>query len=618
MKKYLWLATIILFLSLVSTIYAQQLNEFQNLIIDTNLYGRLDASQSGKLAVNLSLFPKEDSRQQVLNLKTFPQAQLGDTISYSWYSDIAEFGWNASIKTNAFLQEIGHINFPVLINEYSEYKQPTEYIDINDAIIRKANELVSGKTDLFEAIHEIGNFVYTNMTYDEAYINTTQKASWVLENKRGVCDEYSILFISLIRSLGIPARYITGIAYSENKNSFGNHGWAEVYFPGHGWIPFDSTFGQLGWIDSTHVALSKWESPQNSIIYTYQKGVEINAIPINVTANIMQKTNKFSEMLIVNAYPLKDEARFGSYIPLKVEIENLNDFFVPAIIYIIKSPSKIIDGNVKNILVGPNEKATIFFILEIPFEQKGYIYTSNIEVKSQFNDVAETSIKFSDRYEYMSLQEAQQIVSELTTGKQSLIYSVNLNCTYDRDFYYKDEQMNVFCKIRSNSNTFLENLKLCIEDQCRTFDLPINSEIEKDFALEAKSYIVKLSNTKVLESAYLSTTILERPDLKILEIKQKQLDYKNGSLTLLIKTNSICNNLKIKANNKEVELNSVEGQKDIKIEFAGKNALKEKIDVKAECYDLRELNYKDEKTFDIQIENIPWYGKIIKFFVNIF
>jgi len=283
------LAILIIFVFTVPFIAAEQPSDFQNLVIDASLYGRLDASSSGRLTANLTLFPREDLRQQVVSLKTFPAGEVGNTIFYTWYSDVAEFGWNASLRTSAVLEEIKHITFPASIKEYSDYIKSSEYADINSEIVTKANQLVSGKTDLFEAVHAVADFVYTNMTYDKSFVNTVEKASSTIQIKRGVCDEYSILFIALVRSLGIPARYVTGIVYSENTYGgfFGNHAWAEVYFPNYGWVPFDTTFGQLGWIDSTHIALAKNIDSESSVIYSYQRGVQIDAHDINITTSII-------------------------------------------------------------------------------------------------------------------------------------------------------------------------------------------------------------------------------------------------------------------------------------------------------------------------------------------
>ena len=75
----------------------------------------------------------------------------------------------------------------------------------------------------------------------------------------------SALFVSMCRAVGIPARFVSGWAYTDNDVLFnepwGGHVCAEVYFPEEGddgggiWVPFDVTYGQLGFLDAGHVLL---------------------------------------------------------------------------------------------------------------------------------------------------------------------------------------------------------------------------------------------------------------------------------------------------------------------------------------------------------------------------
>ncbi|BEG98417.1 transglutaminase-like domain-containing protein [Bacteroides sedimenti] len=64
---------------------------------------------------------------------------------------------------------------------------------------------------------------------------------YVLENKHGDCGQVSLLFITLARYCGIPARFQSGfMMHPGGKNM---HDWAEVYFEGPGWVPVDQSFG---------------------------------------------------------------------------------------------------------------------------------------------------------------------------------------------------------------------------------------------------------------------------------------------------------------------------------------------------------------------------------------
>src|SRR3989338_2220208 len=108
---------------------------------------------------------------------------------------------------------------------------------------------------MYVASFLLASWVKENVRYDLTTLTAeaVQTSSWVFQERRGVCDELTNLFIAMARSVGIPARFVTGTVYSGLLPGWGNHGWAEVYFQGYGWVPFDVTYGQYGWIDPSHV-----------------------------------------------------------------------------------------------------------------------------------------------------------------------------------------------------------------------------------------------------------------------------------------------------------------------------------------------------------------------------
>lgn len=66
--------------------------------------------------------------------------------------------------------------------------------------------------------------------------------------KKGICQcsDATDLFITLCRSLGVPARYCGGIFLKESQNTIiDTHAWAEVYFPPYGWVPVDPTMARF-------------------------------------------------------------------------------------------------------------------------------------------------------------------------------------------------------------------------------------------------------------------------------------------------------------------------------------------------------------------------------------
>ncbi len=619
------LLTAIILVNPVSALADDNITRYESLVINITVRGEV---QGEKITAILQLFPIEDKRQKILELNTFGKgAEIKKekaNITYEWEdAGKAEFGFSASIKTDAILDKIKEISFPIEISEYEEYRKESENIDITDEIIKKANEIVAGKTDFFSALFTLAEFVNTNLTYDKSYANVTKKASWILAEKKGVCDEYTILFIALCRALNIPAKYIGGTAYSNLEKVFGSHAWAEVYFPSYGWVPFDVTYGQYGWIDATHIALQKTADSEVAVGYVYIGSIKTEKLSIDTA--ILEKKKELEKKTEIKISPLKKEVKEKSFIPLQVEIENLQDFYLPLTLYLTRAPG-VYGSNVKHILLKPKAKKTEFFILEIPEAEEGYVYEATITLESSFNNLAEEKIKFSTNFEFFSLEKAKKILEQIE--EEQYLYEVLLECAGRER--YEDEGLNITCKIKSKANFFLQDLRLCIKNKCESFDLPIGTKKEIIFLFESNEivnetdFIATISNKdkSIKKSIFFTVEFLFRPDLKIISLGPAALDYTNNKVNLLLETKSICKNLTIEINKINFEDESLDGKEFFTIDFPGKYALTKKVKVKAECYDLRNRRYKDEKSFEVTITGMPWHAKIkqalVLFFSRLF
>ena len=75
----------------------------------------------------------------------------------------------------------------------------------------------------------------------------------IMEKRYGDCTEHALLFVTMARSLGIPAREVSGLYYADELGGFGGHAWAEVALDGK-WIPVDPAWNQA-WTDPAHVRI---------------------------------------------------------------------------------------------------------------------------------------------------------------------------------------------------------------------------------------------------------------------------------------------------------------------------------------------------------------------------
>lgn len=123
----------------------------------------------------------------------------------------------------------------------------------NDEIDKLALELTAGKSGEYDKAKAIYKWITKNIKYDypkakQIAIKTegTKSGSVICyETRKGICFDYSSLFISMCRVNGIKVRLVTGLGYS--GLAWGDHAWNQFYdSKGKKWINVDCTFGVTG------------------------------------------------------------------------------------------------------------------------------------------------------------------------------------------------------------------------------------------------------------------------------------------------------------------------------------------------------------------------------------
>ena len=141
-------------------------------------------------------------------------------------------------------------------NLIDQYTSSTTTFPSDDSEIHAlAERLVLSKTTVLEKVTSMVAWLDTNIAYDS--IEIPRFAKETMTEKKGDCDDQSILLISMLRSVGIPAYMEVGIILNSNfqvtetswdghlttqQNGVGWHGWAMVYIPPWGWTPVDLTY----------------------------------------------------------------------------------------------------------------------------------------------------------------------------------------------------------------------------------------------------------------------------------------------------------------------------------------------------------------------------------------
>jgi transglutaminase-like putative cysteine protease len=82
--------------------------------------------------------------------------------------------------------------------------------------------------------------IHDKVAYEVGTTDAHTTAAEAFVDGRGVCQDHAHILIGAARSLGIPARYVTGyLVTGEGASSTAAHAWAEALVPDLGWIGFD-------------------------------------------------------------------------------------------------------------------------------------------------------------------------------------------------------------------------------------------------------------------------------------------------------------------------------------------------------------------------------------------
>lgn len=126
-----------------------------------------------------------------------------------------------------------------------DFLQATPYVGLDVGVLRLAQEAASGAEDAWEAVLAMSGFVHREFSYDSSATTSNTTLAEVLVHRRGVCQDFAHVLLGLCRSMGIPARYVSGYLHVGDeagwRGNLATHAWIEVFLPGHKWLPLDPT-----------------------------------------------------------------------------------------------------------------------------------------------------------------------------------------------------------------------------------------------------------------------------------------------------------------------------------------------------------------------------------------
>jgi transglutaminase-like putative cysteine protease len=163
-------------------------------------------------------------------------------------------GWE-QVRDHSRCRQIG----PAL--EASEFLFDSPLIKSADAYAEYAARSFTKSRPILEAVLDLTKRIKHEFAFDPEATTVSTPVETVLKNKRGVCQDFAHLQIACLRSLGLPARYVSG--YIETVpppgkeklvGSDASHAWVSFYCQGLGWIDVDPTNNLL--VSQQHVTIA--------------------------------------------------------------------------------------------------------------------------------------------------------------------------------------------------------------------------------------------------------------------------------------------------------------------------------------------------------------------------
>jgi len=127
---------------------------------------------------------------------------------------------------------------------FQQYTKNEKFLEQTPAVKNLTKKIINKNDNILNIIQSIFNFVIKNFKY--CYPIEQRGVKYLnLKQLKGDCGEYSSLFVTMCRTLKIPARNSTGFVIFPKQKKIVEHGWSNVYLKPFGWLNFDTQYASL-------------------------------------------------------------------------------------------------------------------------------------------------------------------------------------------------------------------------------------------------------------------------------------------------------------------------------------------------------------------------------------
>jgi transglutaminase-like putative cysteine protease len=141
-----------------------------------------------------------------------------------------------------------------------EYLSPSTFVNETPALESLRHEIgLERGNDPLVAVRRLMGEMYARFEYSPRSTRVDSPIDEALETRKGVCQDFAHIFLSLARPLGLPARYVSGYLFQsaerrERSTDGATHAWVEVLLPDLGWVGLDPTNNLMA--DDRHIRVA--------------------------------------------------------------------------------------------------------------------------------------------------------------------------------------------------------------------------------------------------------------------------------------------------------------------------------------------------------------------------
>lgn len=149
--------------------------------------------------------------------------------------------------------------FSSTLPDVFDYLQPTEAVPTGGPATEWARRFLRGSQPIGSALEALNRAIYEKFVYSPGTTDVNTPLAVVWKKREGVCQDFAHVMLSVLRTGGLPARYVCG--YIETAapgealvGSVATHAWVEVMVPGLQWVALDPTNNK--WCGEQHVSVA--------------------------------------------------------------------------------------------------------------------------------------------------------------------------------------------------------------------------------------------------------------------------------------------------------------------------------------------------------------------------